>query len=236
MAAPIVIILLVEALIAAIRRTQEQDKKKHKVVLLSWSVPRTVVELYKYIGALVFSMSCVFFTTNALKKVVGSLRPHFIDVCNPDWSKVACKDSNGHQLYVGNFHCTGNVDQILEARRSFPSGHSSLAFGGMLFGVLYLQARLKWQEHKTAPMRELSHQQGAKGRLTEQLYWLVQAAVPLLQVMMLLLGLYVAATRVVEHFHHGRDVAAGMAIGAACAVFGSFFVIDMSGRQDGGHF
>ncbi|OEH79236.1 lipid phosphate phosphatase 2 [Cyclospora cayetanensis] len=89
--------------------------------------------------------------------------------------------------------------------------------------------RLRWQQQETAPKRHLRNRQGILG-LLEQLYWIVQACVPILQALMFLLALYVPATRVVEHRHHVRDVCGGAAVGAVCALFGAFFVIDMRNR------
>ncbi|OEH75575.1 lipid phosphate phosphatase 2 [Cyclospora cayetanensis] len=89
--------------------------------------------------------------------------------------------------------------------------------------------RLRWQQQETAPKRHLRNRQGILG-LLEQLYWIVQACVPILQVLMFLLALYVPATRVLEHYHHVRDVCGGAAVGAVCALFGAFFVIDMRNR------
>jgi len=61
--------------------------------------------------------------TNVLKARVGRLRPDFIARCK--WDEVAAK-------------CTGKAADILDGRRSFPSGHSSAAFAGMTFLSFWL--------------------------------------------------------------------------------------------------
>ena len=226
-ALPAFIIILVELLLSAVRATQDKEQQQQQaVVVLRRRMPETVVQIYTYCGALGLSSAFVFLVTNAIKAAVGSLRPHFLAVCLPDWSRVRCTDSSGlHEVYVDDFFCTGKPSLIEEARRSFPSGHTSCSSCGLVFAVLYLQYRLVWQQGSTAPKRHLRQKQTRWGVAAEQLYWVLQAAAPLVQFVLLMLALYVPSTRVVEHFHRIGDVLAGMAIGVFTALFGFFFVI-----------
>ena len=68
--------------------------------------------------------------TNVGKYTVGRLRPHFLAVCKPDFSKLNCT-TGVEKNFITNYECTGDEDLIKEARLSFPSGHSS--FAGILF-------------------------------------------------------------------------------------------------------
>lgn len=43
---------------------------------------------YTTIGVFLFGCACSQLTTDIAKYSVGRLRPHFISVCKPDWSKV----------------------------------------------------------------------------------------------------------------------------------------------------
>ena len=57
------------------------------------------------------------------KKSIGRLRPHFMSVCKPDYSKFNCtsKTLTGfvfNQIGTGGSFCTGDPDAILEARLS----------------------------------------------------------------------------------------------------------------------
>ena len=46
------------------------------------------------------------------KKMLGRLRPHFMNVCKPDMSKVNCSDG-----YITNYVCTGtDVKALYEMR------------------------------------------------------------------------------------------------------------------------
>lgn len=66
--------------------------------------------------------------TDVGKYTLGRLRPHFLDVCKPDWSKVNCTDPRGNFVFVVDDVCTGtNARLNKEMRLSFPSGHASFA-------------------------------------------------------------------------------------------------------------
>ncbi|CDJ58188.1 hypothetical protein, conserved [Eimeria maxima] len=230
---PAFIIVVVEVLLWAVRATQEKDKSEREqqavVVVLDRRIPETCVHLYTYCGSLAMSVASVFLLTNSLKAAVGSLRPHFLDVCRPDWSRVSCRDSSGlYDVYIPDFFCTGDPHRVEEARRSFPSGHSSCTACGMVFAILYLQCRLLWQQQTTAPKKQMRPRQSRCAAAVEQLYWITQAAVPFIQFGLLLLAVYVPATRVVEHFHRVRDVLAGVALGTVGALFGFFFVANQA--------
>ncbi|XP_028640177.1 phospholipid phosphatase 1 isoform X1 [Grammomys surdaster] len=97
-----------------------------------------VATLYKAIGAFLFGASASQSLTDIAKYSIGRFRPHFLDVCKPDWSKINCSDG-----YIENFICQGNEAKVREGRLSFYSGHSSFSMYCMLFLALYLQARMK---------------------------------------------------------------------------------------------
>lgn len=69
--------------------------------------------LHLNILGLFMSVSCCYLTTNILKITCGRLRPDFIDRCKPK------------SLVIFPIICTGNVRDIFEGRKSFPSGHTS---------------------------------------------------------------------------------------------------------------
>jgi len=62
-----------------------------------------------------------------LKNRVGRLRPDFLARCKWDDTLKAC---------------TGKLDDVSDGRRSFPSGHSSIAFAGLTFLSLLLGTHL----------------------------------------------------------------------------------------------
>lgn len=72
--------------------------------------------------------------TNGIKLVFGRLRPYFLSVCLPDYTKV-----NHSDIFVLADICTGDVHEIHEARLSFISGHSSLGAVSMWFLIWAVQ-------------------------------------------------------------------------------------------------
>ncbi|CDJ27385.1 Lipid phosphate phosphohydrolase 2, related [Eimeria mitis] len=225
---PSIMIILVEVLIALVRATEDKEVQGGSdVTFFGWRVPTWIVDLYKHLGGFGFAMGIAWLLADSLKCYVGSLRPHFLDACQPNWDQVKCKGDHNEYIYVEDFHCSNDAHAVEDARRSFPSGHSTYSMCGMIFGILYLQARFRWHQQQTAPKRRLRTRQGLFGAIVEKIYWLVQALVPGLQALMFLYALFVPATRVLEHFHHVRDVCTGMLIGGSMAVFGAFFIIDI---------
>ncbi|XP_021063879.1 phospholipid phosphatase 1 isoform X3 [Mus pahari] len=97
-----------------------------------------IATIYKAIGAFLFGVSASQSLTDIAKYTVGRLRPHFLAICNPDWSKINCSDG-----YIEDYICQGNEGKVKEGRLSFYSGHSSFSMYCMLFLALYLQARMK---------------------------------------------------------------------------------------------
>ncbi|XP_021235264.1 phospholipid phosphatase 1 isoform X1 [Numida meleagris] len=97
-----------------------------------------VATIYKAIGTFIFGAAASQSLTDIAKYAIGRLRPHFLAVCQPDWTRINC--SLG---YIENFPCQGDKAKINEGRLSFYSGHSSFSMYCMLFLALYLQARMK---------------------------------------------------------------------------------------------
>ncbi|XP_058019568.1 phospholipid phosphatase 2 [Ahaetulla prasina] len=93
--------------------------------------------LYKVVGTFLFGSAVSQSLTDLAKYTIGRLRPNFLAVCQPDWTKVNCS------FYVQvEDVCQGNSRNITESRLSFYSGHSSFAMYCMMFLALYIQARL----------------------------------------------------------------------------------------------
>ena len=144
---PLLFILLVELLNAKLLPMQmnrdnlnfEKRKRKFLICLFhGWSL-------------FVLGCAITLLLTEIGKKWVGRLRPHFLDVCKPDFNKITCSGSSASGqdrylaintgLYNGASFCTGDAKKIKEARVSFPSGHSSFSWYSMVFLIIYLEAR-----------------------------------------------------------------------------------------------
>ncbi|PCH36340.1 acid phosphatase/Vanadium-dependent haloperoxidase [Wolfiporia cocos MD-104 SS10] len=126
--------------------------------------------------------------TEVLKNRVGRLRPDFLSRC--EWDKTLKS-------------CTGDVVDILDGRRSFPSGHSSTAFSGMMFLSLWLAGMTgAWCITRSAPARSL---------LSSKLARLIFSILPLA------FATWVAISRVEDNRHHKEDVIVGGLIGVISA-------------------
>uniref|UniRef100_A0A673U0Y1 Phospholipid phosphatase 1 n=1 Tax=Suricata suricatta TaxID=37032 RepID=A0A673U0Y1_SURSU len=87
-----------------------------------------IATIYKAIGTFLFGAAASQSLTDIAKYSIGRLRPHFLDVCDPDWSKINCSAG-----YIENYICRGNAQKVKEGRLSFYSGHSSFSMYCMLF-------------------------------------------------------------------------------------------------------
>ncbi|XP_028442672.1 phospholipid phosphatase 3 isoform X2 [Perca flavescens] len=99
-----------------------------------------VAALYKQMGVFLFGCAVSQSFTDIAKVSVGRMRPHFLDVCKPDFSTINC--SLG---YITNYTCSGAESDVQEARKSFFSGHASFSMFTMLYLAFYLQSRFSWR-------------------------------------------------------------------------------------------
>ncbi|XP_052743855.1 putative phosphatidate phosphatase [Bicyclus anynana] len=162
-------------------------------------VPGWLWESYTSIGIFTFGAACQQLTVNSAKYVIGRLRPHFFDLCQPVPTNSTSSNTMG---YYQDFTCVGvNADaaRMKDMRLSFPSAHSSFAMYTAVFFILFIQVKGKWRGSKL-----LRHG--------------IQFAV-------LIGAWYVGLSRVVDHMHHWSDVAVGFAVGALCGVVVFIFVL-----------
>ncbi|XP_008574039.1 PREDICTED: lipid phosphate phosphohydrolase 3-like [Galeopterus variegatus] len=71
-----------------------------------------MVMVYKHLGTFIFGGMASYSLANIAKMTTGSLRPHFLAVCQPDPTSFKC-DSG----YITNYTCTGQPADILNARQ-----------------------------------------------------------------------------------------------------------------------
>jgi len=158
-----------------------------------WDFNNAVIGLlYSLITAAVFQ---VF-----IKWLIGGLRPHFLDVCKPDLSRLQGLGNNGlnrvgyESIYFTREICTGDPDEIDDSLESMPSGHATAAFAGLVFLYLYLNAKLKvFSNYHPA------------------LWKLAVTYMPLLGACL------IAGALTIDEFHHWYDLLAGAIIGTVMA-------------------
>ena len=129
--------------------------------------------------------------TDISKFTIGSLRPHFIEVCSPN--VTLCGD--GDLDYLTDFQCLGQENitademgkRLHNMRLSFVSGHASLSAYSMWFCVVYLQQRMATRNFRLVK--------------------------PLIQVCCALFAVFTSLTRVSDYKHHPEDVVCGALLG-----------------------
>ena len=138
--------------------------------------------------------------TSIIKTVVGWPRPNFLEVCNPN---ISCTLNN--TKYNMDFACQGtdlfgdwkrlNTDKMMrgisQARRSFPSGHTSFSASAMAFLVFYVESRIH-QEQKGCRLILLK---------------------PFIQLILISIAVVIGMSRVKDYYHHLIDVLVGATLG-----------------------
>ncbi|XP_067686566.1 phospholipid phosphatase 1-like isoform X1 [Haliotis asinina] len=153
--------------------------------------------LFAQVGVASFGGGICYLTTEVVKLVVGRLRPHFFDVCKPDFSKINC--STG---YIVDYVCQGTDDAlIIDAKKSFPSGHSSFIAFAMTYIIMYVQIRLGRKNCRL--LRALLQFGAALG------------------------GVYVCVSRISDYKHHWSDVLGGAILGIVTSALTVLYVNDV---------
>ncbi|CAL8114978.1 unnamed protein product [Orchesella dallaii] len=157
----------------------------------SWMVPTLI---YPLTGCLV----------GILKIVVGRPRPSMFARCYGE-DYLDYKDFS--------YACTGNETLIFDGMKSFPSGHTSVAFASSTFLFLYLAGHFRiWvvvEQRSAAFLRLWPAKPKASGFL--------------LAILTITPALLVGVSRVVANNHHIEDVMFGAMIGTTVAV-GVYFI------------
>jgi membrane-associated phospholipid phosphatase len=160
--------------------------------------------LYQFL-VFCFLFAAVALGTDAVKNLVGRLRPDFIARCDPDFSNPdLVYDPDAPWIAAKYaFICRGDDHVIKEGRKSFPSGHATASSFGAVFAVIYLGKRV-----------------AARSRRAFGYFFL-----PFVQVLLLCCAVLIAASRSWDNRHHPLDILLGVAIGAAGAGTSLFFPI-----------
>ncbi|WVQ81571.1 hypothetical protein IAT38_003695 [Cryptococcus sp. DSM 104549] len=142
---------------------------------------------------LVLSLGLVITFTNIIKITAGRPRPDLFARC----ILPADLTTNPVHGLTSWTVCTTTDDKMLqEGFRSFPSGHSSFAWCGMWYLILYLAAKMR-----------LSNQKGFTWKS-----WLLLAPISCASL--------IAVSRTMDYRHHSTDVLAGSGIGVLGAWYG----------------
>ncbi|CAG7930122.1 unnamed protein product [Penicillium olsonii] len=144
-------------------------------------------ELNCGILGLLLAQGINFVITQALKNACGKPRPDLIDRCQP------LAGSKDHFPGLSNYTiCQGDPTILKDGFRSWPSGHSSSSFAGLVYTSLWLGGKLHVMDNRG------------------------EAWKPLLVMVPLLAATLVAVSRIMDARHHPFDVITGSMLGTVC--------------------
>lgn len=154
------------------------------VLVLSFILPPILFLIYRlsnlptFVIGLIQTNVLTLCSTNALKLLIGRPRPFFATACIS-------------YVEEGSFQCMGDMKLVNDARKSFPSGHSSLSFSAMVFLSLFIARKY------------LSLSYGGGMRL----------GVVCLICLPIIIAALVSSSRLIDFHHHYSDVIAGSLLG-----------------------
>ncbi|XP_045819189.1 lipid phosphate phosphatase 2-like [Trifolium pratense] len=158
------------------------------VFLVYYIIRKDVYDFHHAVLGLLFSVLITAVITDAIKDGVGRPRPDFFWRCFPNGTGVFDK-------VTGDVQCTGDKGVIKEGHKSFPSGHTSWSFAGLVYLSWYLSGKVR-----------VFDRSGHVAKLCLVLLPLLTAAL-------------IAVSRVDDYWHHWQDVFAGGLIGTTISSF-----------------
>ncbi|XP_068438069.1 phospholipid phosphatase-related protein type 5 isoform X4 [Clinocottus analis] len=190
---PTLLITVTETVLFLVQYTSKEFDRSEKTVAtgdccyLNPLVRRT----FRFLGVYTFGLFTVDIFVNAGQVVTGNLAPYFLTVCKPNYTALGCQQA---LRYISHQEaCTGNQDDILRARKTFPSKEAALSVYAALYLAMYVTCTVQ-----------------AKG---------TRLAKPVLSLGLVCLAFLTGLNRVAEYRNHWSDVIAGFIIGTAIATF-----------------
>ncbi|KIV99863.1 uncharacterized protein PV09_08531 [Verruconis gallopava] len=164
--------------------------------------------------------------TQTMKNMFGKHRPDFLARCNPDVANMGNFTVGGFtsellegtsvlvdwQICISKNGSGVGYKEFIDGFRSFPSGHSTIAFAGLAYLSLYLATKLSTTIPGTASA--FAGRSNARERAAAPpLYLLVIVLIPIAA------AIYIVSTRYTDNKHAGFDILFGSAEGLVCAWF-----------------
>ncbi|GLA48043.1 phosphatidic acid phosphatase type [Aspergillus niger] len=175
------------------------------------------------------ALAGTFMATEGLKDLYGKPRPDMLARCDPDISAIneyavsgLGRRLAGAPTMVTWEICRNKGDETLKVDgfASFPSGHSSISFAGLMYLALWLSAKFSIGFPFLA-YSPLSHDLGRqdRGKIRNQgaappVYMLIIALVPIA------VAFFISASRWFDYRHHGFDIIFGSVMGMVFAYIG----------------
>uniref|UniRef100_A0A9L0SI56 Phospholipid phosphatase-related protein type 1 n=3 Tax=Boreoeutheria TaxID=1437010 RepID=A0A9L0SI56_HORSE len=205
-ATPTAIIFIGEISMYFIKSTRESLIAQEKTILTGECcyLNPLLRRIIRFIGVFAFGLFATDIFVNAGQVVTGHLTPYFLTVCKPNYTSTDCR---AHHQFINNGNiCTGDLDVIEKARRSFPSKHAALSIYSALYATMYITSTIKTKSSRLAK--------------------------PVLCLGTLCTAFLTGLNRVSEYRNHCSDVIAGFILGTAVALFlGMCVVHNFKGTQ-----
>jgi diacylglycerol diphosphate phosphatase/phosphatidate phosphatase len=155
----------------------------------------------------IIAFAIVLVTTDSIKRYAGYLRPIFYELCEPDDALEECtaEDAGGNSI-----------------RMSFPSGHASTSFCGLMLLSLYLHLRFGLPSVRVYKMIPETTQNGQQPHRWTAAYTkepAIYRAISIFSLLPLALACFIATSRIADNKHFPADVVAGSLLGASTAIF-----------------
>ncbi|OQE37816.1 hypothetical protein PENCOP_c009G03263 [Penicillium coprophilum] len=177
---------------------------------------------------LALALASAWTATQGLKALVGKPRPDLLARCDPDVERVAeftvgglGESVRGAATLVSWEICRDKSDSLrIDGFVSFPSGHTSFAFAGLIYLTLWLCSKfsIAFPYLPRYPIEDQSHRDDStsvrKRGAAPPVYLMLIAFVPTAT------ACFIAASRWFNYRHHGFDILFGAAIGIFFAYIG----------------
>ncbi|KAF9100592.1 hypothetical protein BGX29_006465 [Mortierella sp. GBA35] len=165
------------------------------MAVVSFAIRRSSYDFHSGFLGLLLSVSLSIVVTQVLKVTVGKHRPDFLDRCKPMLNGVAITRDEPLKLWSVDVCTTTDHFVFKDGMRSFPSGHASTSFAGLLYLSLWLAGKVHVFDRKGYSLKS------------------VILMVPILAAML------VTISRIMDYRHAAADVGWGAVIGIVFAIF-----------------
>ncbi|KAK3826727.1 MAG: phosphatidic acid phosphatase type 2/haloperoxidase [Linnemannia gamsii] len=163
--------------------------------IVSIGVRKSPYDFHNGLLGLLLSVLLTTIFTQVIKVSVGKHRPDFLARCVPMMNGAPLIYDRPLQLWTIDV-CTQTDKHILkDGMRSFPSGHASTAFAGLVYLALWMGGKMHVFDRKGYSLK------------------------PVLLFMPILAAILIAVSRVQDYRHSATDVTWGAIIGIIFAVF-----------------
>ncbi|KAJ5158993.1 uncharacterized protein N7500_008644 [Penicillium coprophilum] len=177
---------------------------------------------------LALALASAWTATQGLKTLVGRPRPDLLARCDPDVERVAeftvsglGESVRGAATLVSWEICRDKSDSLrIDGFVSFPSGHSSFAFAGLIYLTLWLCSKfsIAFPYLPRYPIEDQSHRDDStsvrKRGAAPPVYLMLIAFLPTAT------ACFIAASRWFNYRHHAFDILFGAAVGIFFAYIG----------------